>query len=411
MTNHTPSSSPTTTKRYFRWIGILILCVLAVGAYTYYASAGKAGAKTDGRGGPGAEGGRTAKPMPVVTASAAVEDINIYLNGLGAATPLTTVTVKSRIDGEITKIHFQEGQMVSKGALLAEIDARPYQAALTQAQGQLMRDRALLANANIDLERYLTLLKEDSIAAQQTDTQRALVDQYRGTVLVDQGLLATAQLNLTYAKVTAPVAGRAGLRQVDLGNIVHAADSTGLVIITQLQPMSVLFTLPEDNIPALLQRLRSNKKIAVDAYDRAFKDKLATGSLETIDNQIDPTTGMVKLKATFANETLNLFPSQFVNAKLLLDTHQHVVTIPSSGVQHGRASTFVFVVAKDKTVSQRDVITGASQGDRTEIVSGLNSDEIVVTDGTDKLRDGSKVEPTLVETAVTKTRSHPRAKS
>lgn len=338
--------------------------------------------------------------MPVITAQARVDDVNVYLNGLGAVTPLATVTVKSRIDGEITRIYFKEGQMVNKGDRLAEIDPRPYQAALTQAQGQLMRDKALLANSKIDLARYLTLLKEDSIASQQADTQRALVEQYQGTVLVDEGLLATAKLNLDYAKVIAPVAGRAGLRQVDLGNIVHAADTTGIVIITQLQPMSVLFTLPEDNIPALQQRLNDGKKIGVDAYDRAFKEKISSGMLETIDNQIDPTTGMVKLKATYANEKLTLFPSQFVNAKLLLATHHNVITIPSAGVQHGRSNTFVFVVAKDKTVSQRPVVVGVAQGEKTEIVSGLLSGEIVVTDGTDKLRDGSKVEPAVIDTTI-----------
>ena len=376
----------------------MLLCTVAAGGYAYYTHPGTGGGTTAG--GRGAKGGPGDKPMPVITAMAKVDDVNVYLNGLGAVTPLATVTVKSRIDGEITRIYFKEGQMVKKGDLLTEIDPRPYQAALTQAQGQLMHDKALLANSKIDLDRYLTLLKEDSIASQQADTQRALVEQYQGTVLVDEGLLATAKLNLIYSKVTAPVAGRAGLRQVDLGNVVHAADTTGIVIITQLQPMSVLFTLPEDNIPALQQRLHVGKTISVDAYDRAFKEKVSSGTLETIDNQIDPTTGMVKLKATFANEQLALFPSQFVNAKLLLATHHNVITIPSASVQHGRSNTFVFVVAKDKTVSQRAIVIGVTQGEKTEIISGLQSGEIVVTDGTDKLRDGSKVEPAVLDTSV-----------
>ena len=399
LTNNTASPSP---KR--RWIVILLLCAIGAGGYVYYTNTGKNGTPGAGAAGGrhGGPGGGADKPLPVITAIATAEDVNIYLNGLGAVTPLATVTVKSRIDGELTRIYFKEGQMVRKGELLAEIDQRPYQAALTQAEGQLMRDKALLANAKIDLDRYLTLLKEDSIASQQADTQRALVEQYHGTVLVDEGLLATARLNLTYSKVTAPVAGRAGLRQVDLGNVVHAADTTGLVIITQLQPMSVLFTLPEDNIPALQQRLNNGKKIAVDAFDRAFKEKISSGTLETIDNQIDPTTGMVKLKATFGNEALNLFPSQFVNAKLLLDTHHNVITIPSSGVQHGRTNTFVFVVNKDKTVSQRPVVIGVNQIDKTEIVSGLQTGEVVVTDGTDKLHEGSKVEPAAAFDAGTK---------
>lgn len=338
--------------------------------------------------------------MPVVTAAAKTDDINVYLDGLGAVTPLATATVKSRVDGEIVRIHFKEGQMVSKGDLLVEIDPRPYQAALTQADGQLMHDKALLANAKIDLERYRTLLKEESIAAQQFDTQMALVSQYEGTVMLDEGQLATAKLNLSYTKVTAPVSGRAGLRQVDLGNVVHAADSTGIVIITQLKPMSVVFTLPEDNIPALMQQSQGGKKIAVDAYDRAFQQKLTSGQLETVDNQIDPTTGMVKLRALFPNEDLRLFPSQFVNARLLLQTIHNVIIIPSSGVQRGKAGTFfAFVVGADKTVSHRDITTGITQGDKTQVVTGLQAGDVVVVDGTDKLREGAKVEPSDMDKA------------
>ena len=255
-----------------------------------------------------------------------------------------------------------------------------------------MRDKALLADARLDLARYQTLLKQDSIAAQQVDTQRALVRQYEGTVKIDEGLLATAKLNLAYTKVTAPVSGRVGLRQIDVGNIAHASDATGLAIITQLQPMSVLFSLPEDTIPALMKKIKIDKKITVNAFDRAYKEKLTSGVLETIDNQIDPGTGMVKLRAMFTNDELNLFPSQFVNAQVLLETKNNVVTVPSAAVQHGRDSSFAFVVSKEHTVSQRPIVVGTVQGNKSEIVSGLASGEIVVVDGVDKLRDGSKVD-------------------
>ena len=304
MNNIKPSSGNVPSQSNRKWIWILALIIAAGAAYGYYsrlangsqnngaANSGDSGAKKPGGNGAG-------RPTPVVTAVAKTDDVNVYLNGLGAVTPLATVTVKSRVDGEIMKIHFREGQIVKAGDVLAEIDPRPYQAALLQAEGQVMRDRALLANAKIDLERYRTLLKQDSIASQQVDTQAALAAQYEGTVKIDEGLLATAKLNLSYSRVTAPVTGRVGLRQVDVGNVIHASDSTGFVIITQLQPMSVLFSLPEDNIPDLLKKIKSGDKVAVDAYDRAFKTKITSGHLETIDNQIDPTTGMVKLRALY----------------------------------------------------------------------------------------------------------------
>lgn len=333
-----------------------------------------------------------AKAIPVVTAIAKTDDVPVYLSGLGAVTPLATVTVRSRVDGEIMKIYFKEGQMVKRGEVLVEIDPRPYQAALTQAEGQLMRDKALLADAKLNLTRYQTLLKQDSIASQQVDTQQALVRQYEGTVKIDEGLLDTAKLNLVYTKVIAPVSGRVGLRQIDMGNIARAADTNGLAIITQLQPMSVLFSLPEDTIPALMKKMKTDRKLAVNAFDRAFKEKITTGVLQTVDNQIDPTTGMVKLRAEFANDDFSLFPSQFVNAQVLLETKNNVVTIPNSAVQTGKAGKFTFVVNKDHVVNQRNIIIGAVQGTKSEVISGLASGEIVVVDGTDKLRDGTIVE-------------------
>jgi len=391
LTNTTPTSSPAR-----RWIWIIAVLVLLGAGYFYYSQPGKnsstKSAGADDAAGKKRGGDAGGRPTPVVTAVAKTDDVNVYLNGLGAVTPLATVTVKSRIDGEIMKIYFKEGQMVKKGDVLAEIDPRPYQAALLQAEGQLMRDKALLTDAKLDLNRYQTLLKQDSIASQQVDTQVALVQQYEGTVKIDQGTLDTAKLNLSYSKVSAPVSGRVGLRQVDIGNVIHAADATGFVIITQLQPMSVLFSLPEDNIPDLMNKIKSGSKIAVDAYDRAFKAKITSGTLETVDNQIDPTTGMVKLRATYANKDLTLFPSQFVNAQVLLETKHGVTIIPSAGVQRGRSGTFAFVVNQDNTVTQRDIVVGTVQGSKSEIVSGLTLGEKVVVDGADKLRDGAKVD-------------------
>jgi multidrug efflux system membrane fusion protein len=387
-----PNNSSSVPNSNRRWLWIIVLVIVAGAGYAYFSHSAKGGANDASgakkkAGGP--DGGR---PTPVVTAVAKTDDINVYLNGLGAVTPLATVTVKSRIDGEIMNIYFKEGQMVKKGDVLALIDPRPYEAALLQAEGQLMHDKALLADAKLDLNRYQTLLNQDSIASQQVDTQVALVQQYEGTVKVDQGTLDTAKLNLVYSKVTAPVTGRVGLRQVDVGNVIHASDTTGFVIITQLQPMSVLFSLPEDNIPDLMNKIKAGNKIAVEAYDRAFNNKISSGSLETIDNQIDPTTGMVKLRATYANSDLKLFPSQFVNAQVLLETKHSVVVIPSAGVQHGRSGTFAFVVNKDDTVTQRDIVVGTVQGTKTEVVSGLALGETVVVDGADKLRDGAKVD-------------------
>jgi len=364
------------------WIFLLAAACIGMGAYAYLKSPSPSAKQTS----------NAQRSVPVVTTTAKQGDINIYLTGLGSVTPLNTITVKSRVDGQLMKVSFKEGQIVNRGDLLVEIDPRPFEAQLTQAEGQMVRDQALLKNSLLDQERYKELAAKNYIPKQQYDTQIYLVKQYEGAIKVDQGQIDNAKVQLIYCRITSPISGRVGLRLVDPGNIIHATDSNGLVVITQLQPIAVIFTLAEDNLPPVLAKLKAGKQLMVDAFDREQNNKLATGYLLTIDNQIDPTTGTVKLKAVFPNKDNGLFPSQFVNVRMLLDIKRGTILVPSAAVQKGLQGTFVYVVQADQTAQVRPVTIGPSEGDTVSIDKGLSSGEQVVVEGADRLREGIKVE-------------------
>jgi multidrug efflux system membrane fusion protein len=345
-------------------------------------------------------GGFNQGPQPVDVAVAQNGDINVTLNALGTVTPLATATVRPQVGGMLIKLNFTEGQMVKAGDVLAEIDPRPYQAALDQARGQLARDSATLANAKVDLARYQDLLKQNAIAQQQVATQAATVRSQEGIVTADQANVETARINLGYTRVVSPVTGRVGLHLVDIGNIVTAGQSNGIVVVTQLAPMSVLFTIPEDSVGQVMARLAAGATLPAEAWDRSQTNKIATGTLATVDNVVDPTTGSVKLRAMFDNDDGKLFPAQFVNIKLLVDTLHNQTVVPVAAIQRGADGSFVFVVTPDKTVSQRDVKTGVQDGDRIAILSGIKPGDTVVVSGADRLRDGADVEVPNLKTKI-----------
>jgi multidrug efflux system membrane fusion protein len=370
-----------------RWRGRLLLLLLliaaAVGLIVTHPWRGTAPPK----------GGRSGADVvqSVRDAVAAKGDMPVVLQGIGTVTPLATVTVKTQINGQLTEVAFKEGQLVKKGDFLAQIDPRPFQVALEQAQGQLAHDEALLQQSLSDLARFQILLKQDSISRQQAENQRFLVMQNQGSIKTDQALIDNAKLNLTYCHIVSPVDGRVGLRQVDAGNYVQTTDPSGIVVITQLQPISVIFPLPQDTLEQVMARLRSGAKLQVSAYDHGNVKQIAAGTLDTVDNQIDTTTGTVKLRAIFPNTDDALFPNEFVNAHLLVNTLRDVVVAPTAAVQTGVPGTFVWLVKPDNTVIVRPVKVGPSDGEHSAILSGLEPGDRVVTDGTDRLREGAKV--------------------
>lgn len=387
-------------KSYW-WVWLLILGVIGYGCYRLYVFEN---GKKELMANPKAMA-VPSRPIPIVAASAHSGNMPVYLDGLGTVTAFNTATVKPREDGLLTAVLFHEGQFVHKGDLLATLDARPFQVALDQAKGTLAeakgtlaKDEASLRDAQVNYQRDQELFKDQIIAKQQLDTQLATADEVRGSIQADKASIAAAEaaiaaanLNLSYTRITAPISGKIGLRLVDQGNMVHATDATGLAIITQLQPISVLFTIPEDQLPAVLKKLNAKAKLRVEAFDRDQKVKLADGTLLTVDNEIDPTTGTSRLKAVFPNPDLTLFPNQFVNARLWLDTQRNVLIVPAVAIQRGPTGTFVYVVQSDSTVAVRPVKVGLTEGDNVSIDEGIRPGDQVVVDGAEKLVDGMKV--------------------
>jgi membrane fusion protein, multidrug efflux system len=382
-----PFEAPPKPRSRRRFVVISLLVLLIIAGVVWWSRQDSAPQQAGG----GAGGGRNAAPMSIVPEVVGKGDIGINLNALGTVTSLATVTIRSQISGYLLKIDFKEGDEVKKGDLLVEIDPRPYEAALAQAKGNLTRDEALLKGAQVDLTRYQGLAAQNAVPHQTLDTQVALVAQDQGTVEADRAAVKAAEVNLQYSRILSPLDGRVGLRQVDQGNYVTPGDANGIVVITQLKPISVLFTVPEDNLQAISKRLQDGAILPAAAYDRGGANKIADGTLQTFDSQIDPTTGTIKLRAQFPNDTETLYPNQFVNIQLLLDTHKDVTTMPTAGVQRGVPGTFVYLVNADNTVSVRKVVLGVTEGERVEVASGLVPGDRIVIDGADKLRDGAKI--------------------
>ena len=377
------------------WLLILVLILAVAGGWWYFHSRGAQANGSSAAGSPGGLGlgGQPSTGVPVVVATAHRGDLPIYFNGLGTVTAFNTVTVRSRVDGQIVKINFTEGQNVKEGDSLVEIDPRPYQVQLEQAEGQLAKDQAQLKDMQVDYDRYQQLYKEGVVPKQQVDTQQAQVGTYEGAIKADKATIDNAKLQITYSHITAPISGRVGLRLVDIGNIVHAADTNGLLVITQLQPIAVLFSLPQDQLPDVVARMHTGKQLSVEAYDRDNTDKIATGKLLTIDNQIDTTTGTYKLKAVFDNSKNELFPNQFVNVHLLVDTKKNVVLVPTTAILRGSQGTYVYAVNAQNAVAVKNVTVAQTTGSVAGISTGLGDGDVVVVDGQDKLKEGTVVDP------------------
>jgi membrane fusion protein, multidrug efflux system len=375
---------PTRTRSVLRrFLGILVVIGLLVGAYEVFHPA----PAPVGRGSRGPQNA----PQPVGAATIGKGDIRVVINALGTVTPLATVTVKTQISGQLQEVAYTEGQMVKKGDFLAQIDPRPYEALEQQAEGQLVHDQGLLDQARMDLTRYENLAKTQAIPRQQFEDQVYLVKQYEGSVKTDQAQIQTQKVNLIYCHIVSPVNGRVGLRLVDAGNFVQTTDTTGLVIITQLQPISVIFVVPEDDLPQIMEQMRAGTQLQVTAFDRANVTQLATGHVTTLDNEIDTTTGTVKLRAEFDNSNDKLFPNQFVNAQLLVSSLKDVVTVPTAAIQRGAPGTYVYIINADNTVSVRPIKIGPTDGEKAAVDSGLAPGDRVVIDGADRLRDGAHV--------------------
>jgi membrane fusion protein, multidrug efflux system len=397
------AEAPATTRRRGSraWVWVVVVAVFAIGIWYFHSSRAKGdtAAASPAAGSPaGGRAGTGNFAVPVVVATAAHGDLPVFYNGLGTVTPLYTVTVHSRVDGQLMNVDFKEGQIVHQGDLLAEIDPRPFQVQLEQAEGQLAKDIAQRQDASVNFERYKLLFQEGVIPKQQLDTQQATVAQFDGAIKSDQAQIDNAKLQLTYCRITSPITGRVGLRLVDPGNIVHATDANGLIVITQLQPITVIFSLPQDELPQVYDRLRQGAQLTVEAFDRDDTKKIADGKLLTIDNQIDPTTGTYKLKSVFNNENNQLFPNQFVNVHLLVDTKHNLALVPVAAVQRGPQGTYVYVVGQGNIVKIQPITVAETTGGITGISAGLQGGEVVVTDGQDKLQDGSKVIPSASPT-------------